>query len=170
MIKMKLKKGFPPIINKTAAVLILGSMPGEESLRKNEYYGHPRNAFWKIMATLFEFDPLIKYEERIKILLKNKIALWDVMRLCERKGSLDSNIKSKTIVENDFYSFFNSFPKIRAVYFNGIKAEKEYLKRVLPELSGLKYNINYERLPSTSPAMTQMTFKAKMLEWSKILY
>ena len=167
---MELKKGFPPIIDKKAAVLILGSMPGEESLRKNEYYGHPRNAFWKIMATLFEFDPSIKYKERIKILLKNKIALWDVMRLCERKGSLDSNIKDETIIENNFESFFSKYPNINNVYFNGAKAEKEYLRRVLPELSGLKYNINYERLPSTSPAMTQMTFKAKLLEWSNILY
>ena len=165
---MRLKKGFSPIIGETATVLILGSMPGEESLRKNEYYGHPGNAFWKIMAALFKFDPSIKYEERIKILLKNKIALWDLMRSCEREGSLDSNIKNETIIENDFDSFFNKYPNIRHVYFNGAKAEKEYLKRVIPTLSGLKHKIIYCRLPSTSPAMTQMSLKAKILEWSKI--
>ncbi|MGD9160687.1 MAG: DNA-deoxyinosine glycosylase [Desulfobacteraceae bacterium] len=165
---MKLKKGFPPIAEKTATVLILGSMPGEESLRKNEYYGHPRNAFWKIMAILFEFDSSIKYEERTNILLKNKIALWDVMRFCERKGSLDSNIKDRTIIENDFVSFFKNHPDIKDVYFNGAKAEKEYFKRVIPKLSGLKRYINYNRLPSTSPAMTKMSLKAKVLEWSKV--
>ena len=165
---MEIKKGFPPIAEKTATVLILGSMPGEESLRKNEYYGHPGNAFWKIMAELFKFDPTIRYEERINILLKNKIALWDVLRFCERKGSLDSNIKNKTIVENDFDSFFKKYSNISDVYFNGVKAEQEYFKRVLHTLSGIKQNINYYGLPSTSPAMTQMSFKAKMLEWSKI--
>ena len=165
---MKLKKGFPPIAEKTATVLILGSMPGEESLRRNEYYGHPRNTFWKIMAALFEFDYSIKYDERIKKIIKNKIALWDVMKFCERKGSLDTDIKNSTIIENDFYSFFNDCQNIRAVYFNGVKAEKEYLKRVLPTLSGLKRKISYMRLPSTSPAMTQVSFKAKILEWAQI--
>lgn len=165
---MKLKKGFPPIAEETAKVLILGSMPGEESLRKNEYYGHPRNAFWKIMATLFGFDSSMKYEKRKKVLIKNRIALWDVMRFCERKGSLDNNIKNRTIIENDFDSFFNSHPNIEYVFFNGVKAEKEYLKRVLPNLSRSKRNINYDRLPSTSPAMTQLSLKAKILEWSKI--
>ncbi len=165
---MELIKGFPPVAEKTATVLILGSMPGVESLRKNEYYGHPRNAFWKIMAALFGFDSSIKYDERIKILLKNKIALWDVLRYCERKGSLDSNIKNGTIIENDFDSFFNNHPDIRDVYFNGVKSEAEFLKRVLPSISGLKRNINYSRLPSTSPAMTQLSLKAKILEWSGI--
>lgn len=165
---MKLKKGFPPIAEKSATVLILGSMPGEESLRKNEYYGHPRNAFWKIMANLFGFDPSMKYEERTRILLNNRIALWDVMRSCERAGSLDNSIKNRTIIENDFSSFFNNYPNIMDVYFNGAKAEKVYFKRVLPKLSGSKRKLNYGRLPSTSPAMTQLSLKAKILEWSKI--
>ena len=165
---MRLKKGFPPIVEETAIVLILGSMPGEESLRKNEYYGHPRNAFWIIMATLFGFDSSMKYEERTRILLKNRIALWDVMRFCERRGSLDNNIKNRTIVENDFGYFFNNYPTIRDVYFNGAKAEKEYFKRVLPKLSRSKRKINYDRLPSTSPAMTHLSLNAKILEWSKL--
>jgi double-stranded uracil-DNA glycosylase len=165
---MRLKKGFPPIAEKDATILILGSMPGEESLKMNEYYGHPRNAFWKIMAALFEFDSSMKYQEKIKILLKNKIALWDVMMYCKRKGSLDTNIKNSTIIENDFHSFFDRFPNIKEVYFNGAKAEQEYYKRVFPALSGLKRKINYYRLPSTSPAMTQMSLKTKKLEWAKV--
>ena len=120
------------------------------------------------MAALFEFDSSIKYEERIKIWLKNKIALWDVIRFCERKGSLDSNMKDRTIVENDFGTFFSKYPNIRHVYFNGIKAEKEYFKRVIPGQSGSERNIRYMRLPSTSPAITQMSLKDKILEWSKI--
>jgi hypoxanthine-DNA glycosylase len=165
---MKLKKGFPPIAEETSTVLILGTMPGEESLRKNEYYGNQRNSFWKIMGSLFKFDPSLQYEVRTRILLENRIALWDVMRYCERKGSLDTNINNDTIIENDFVSFFNKYPNIRTAFFNGAKAEKEYFKRVLPKISKLKHKINYYRLPSTSPAMTKLSLNAKKLEWSKI--
>ena len=95
------KEGFPPIADKKATILILGTMPGEESLRKQEYYGNPRNTFWKIMATLFEFEHEEIYEERVKRLKINHIALWDVMQACERLGSLDSAIIDNTIAEND---------------------------------------------------------------------
>lgn len=162
------KEGFPPIANEWATVLILGTMPGEESLRKNEYYANPRNTFWKIMARLFEFRHDARYEERTRILKKNKIALWDVMQACEREGSLDSAINDRAIVENDFVSFYRSHPNIRHAFFNGAKAEKEYFKRVLPRLSGEAKGIEYFKLPSTSPAMAQLSFDVKLLEWSKI--
>jgi double-stranded uracil-DNA glycosylase len=165
---MELKIGFPPIAKETVMVLILGTMPGEESLRKNEYYANPRNSFWKIMGSLFGFDSLAPYEERQRILLENRIALWDVIKSCERKGSLDSSINNDTIVENDFAYFFTRYPDIRNVFFNGAKAENEYFKRVFPKLSETKFEIKYDRLPSTSPAMAQLSFNAKMLEWSKV--
>jgi TDG/mug DNA glycosylase family protein len=165
---MNLKKGFPPIARKDALVLILGSMPGEESLRKNEYYANPRNSFWKIMCMLFGFDPGISYKKRTDILKRNNIALWDVMKECERPGSLDTDIQSETIIENDFVSFFQKFPGIRNVLFNGYRAEKEYRKRVLPKLSSMEYEIKRNLLPSTSPAMTQLSFNDKILKWSMI--
>jgi len=165
---MELKTGFPPIAKETVKVLILGTMPGEESLRKNEYYANPRNSFWKIMASMFGFDSLAQYEERKRILLENRIALWDVIKSCERKGSLDSSINNETIIINDFTLFFTRYPNIRNVFFNGAKAENEYFKRVLPKLSETKFEIKYDRLPSTSPAMAQLSFNAKLLEWSKI--
>ena len=120
------------------------------------------------MASLFGFDSSLRYAERTRILLENRIALWDVMKSCERKGSLDNNIENGTIIENDFVSFFKKYPNIRNVYFNGAKAEKEYVRKVLPKLSRSKHNIKYARLPSTSPAMTQLSLKGKILEWSKI--
>jgi TDG/mug DNA glycosylase family protein len=162
------KKGFPPIANKWAEVLILGSMPGEESLRKNEYYANPRNIFWRIMAALFGFGQDTSYEERIRILKKNEIALWDVMKSCERRGSLDSAIKDSAIIENDFVSFYRSHPKIRYVFFNGAKSEREYKKRVLQKLSNKGKEIICYRLPSTSPAMARLSFDEKLIEWSKI--
>lgn len=163
-----LKEGFPPIADQWATVLILGTMPGEESLRKNEYYANLRNTFWKIMARLFEFRDDTSYEERTEALTKNKIALWDVIQACERQGSLDSAIVDKTIVENDFVSFYRSHPNIRHVFFNGVKAQNEYYRRVLPKLSDEAKEIEYSRLPSTSPAMAQLSFDEKLLEWSSI--
>jgi len=163
-----MKEGFPPIADEQATILILGTMPGEESLRKKEYYANPRNAFWKIMLRLFEFECDASYEERTRILTKNRVAVWDVIRACERRGSLDSAIVNRTIVENDFVSFYRSHSNIKHVFFNGAKAEKEYLKRVLPGLSDEVKDIKYFRLSSTSPAMAKLSFDEKLLEWSGI--
>ena len=165
---MNLKKGLPPIAGKDATVLILGSMPGEESLLKNQYYAHSRNSFWRIMGILFGFDPGLNYKDRIDIIKEHKIALWDVLKACERQGSLDTAIRDETIIENDFISFYKIFPGIRKVFFNGAKAEKEYSKRVLSGLSGMGHEIKYSRLPSTSPAMNQLPVDKKLLQWSRI--
>jgi double-stranded uracil-DNA glycosylase len=165
---MNLKEGFPPIARKDARVLILGSMPGEESLRRKEYYANPRNSFWRIMATLLGFDPELKYKDKIIILKENKIALWDVMRACERNGSLDTNIESSTIIENDFEDFYSRFQGVRNVFFNGAKAEHEYHKKVLPVLSSITYRIKYQRLSSTSPALARLSHNDKLREWSVI--
>ncbi|WP_424946322.1 DNA-deoxyinosine glycosylase [Candidatus Spongiihabitans sp.] len=163
-----MKQGFPPIADARATVLILGSMPSEESLRKKQYYGNPHNAFWKIMARLLEFEHAAIYAERTRILTNNKMALWDVMQTCERQGSLDSAIIDSTIVANDFVSFYHRHPNIKHVFFNGTKAEKEYCKRALPKLSSETKGIEYSRLPSTSPAMASLSFEVKLREWSVI--
>ncbi len=163
-----MKEGFPPIANEQATILILGAMPGEESLRKKEYYANSRNTFWEIISKLFGFEYDASYEERTKMLAKNRIAIWDVMQTCERQGSLDSAIVNRTIVENDFVSFYRNHSNIKHVFFNGVKAEKEYLKRVLPGLPDEAKDIKYSRLPSTSPAMAKLSFDDKLLEWSDI--
>lgn len=165
---MNKRKGFPPIADERATVLVLGTMPGEESLRKKEYYANPRNNFWKIIGVLFELGDKATYEEKTKTLIKNKIALWDVIQACERPGSLDSAINDSTIAENDFVTFYRNHPNIRYVFFNGVKAEKEYKKRVLPMLTGNTKEIRYSRLPSTSPAMARLSFAEKLLDWSQI--
>lgn len=163
----KNKRGFPPVSDKNAIVLILGSMPGEESLRQQQYYAHPRNTFWKILGNLFNFNSDMPYTDRKKELIKNRIALWDVMKECERDGSLDSSIKNHTIEENDFETFFKKHPNIRYIYFNGSKAELEFKKRVKLKLNNLD-NFTFEKLPSTSPAMAMMNFEKKLDVWSVI--
>jgi double-stranded uracil-DNA glycosylase len=165
---MKIKQAFQPIADKSALVLILGSMPGEESLKRREYYAHPKNSFWQIMGNVFGFDYRMTYEKRTKALLKNRISVWDVLESCEREGSLDSSIKSDTIIENDFSWFFSEYPDITHIFFNGAKAEKEYQKRVIRNLPELKHKIIYHRLPSTSPAMARMSLTEKLSEWSRI--
>lgn len=163
-----LKAGFPPVADIHAKILILGTMPGEQSLRKNEYYANTPNSFWRIMAALFKFSQDASYEERINILKKNGVALWDVMRFCERQGSLDSAVRDESIVENDFVSFYLLHPEIKSVFFNGAKAEREYSRRVLPGLAIEARDIEYHRLPSTSAAMARLSFDEKLLEWTKI--
>lgn len=163
------KTGFPPIADKQATTLILGSMPGEQSLREHQYYANVRNAFWRIMAHLFGFAHDTPYTERAHILLQHHIALWDVIQGCKRRGSLDSAIDNQSIVANDFVSFYSTHPQIRRVFFNGTKAEQEYRKRVLPGLPETVQNIAYVRLPSTSPAMAQLSFEQKLAAWAEAL-
>ncbi len=159
---------FSPIVAPDAEILILGSIPSVKSLDQQEYYGHPRNAFWWIMGELLGFDYRMDYELRKSQLLKHKIALWDVMKQCERPGSLDSAIITKSIEANDFSAFFAEYRHINKVLFNGTKAESEFKKRVLPTLNAKFENITYQRLPSTSPAMASMTKSAKLAEWKVI--
>ena len=153
---------FDPIINPQSKILILGTMPGKESLKKKQYYGNARNQFWKIMYTLFEVDLVLDYEQRKKFLLDRKIALWDVIDNCTRKGSLDSDIKYDKV--NDFTPIFSKYTNLGKVFFNGIKAQDIYERKVGIYIPG----IAHETLPSTSPAYT-ISLNRKIESWQKIL-
>jgi TDG/mug DNA glycosylase family protein len=161
-------EGFAPIVSPNASLLILGSMPGAVSLRKQQYYGHPGNAFWPIMGTLFAAYPELDYQQRKEILLENGVAVWDVLQSCKRLGSLDSNIKLSSITINDFTSFFNEYQLIRRVYFNGGMAEKIYKKHILPTLNQRFSYLQYQRLPSTSPAFASSRLEQKIAAWKAI--
>ena len=160
---------FSPIENEKASVLILGSIPGAESLRKEEYYANNRNLFWNIMGQLLGAGPERKYEERLRILTDSGIALWDVLKSCDREGSLDSAIKNETIEVNDFPTFFKDHPHIRQVFFNGTKAQMSYKRYVVPNLTGKQRTLKYERLPSTSPAHAAMSSDVKLERWRIII-
>ena len=158
--------GFPFIAKPDATILILGSMPGQKSLTENQYYAHPRNAFWPIMFRLFNADKILTYEQRKQFLYDNHIALWDVLKSCYRKGSLDSDIEHSTIEANNFKSFFETHSKIKTVFFNGTKTEQIYKKNVLKTLKSS--SLGYHKLPSTSPAHAAMTMEEKFLKWKLI--
>ncbi|WP_345774033.1 DNA-deoxyinosine glycosylase [Paenibacillus sp. H1-7] len=165
-------QGLPPIADASCRILILGSMPGALSLEKQEYYGHPRNHFWKLLYAIFGSrdavggyaDPSGLYDERLAFALQNGIALWDVLAECEREGSLDTAIRKPEA--NDFGTFFRTYPGIGRVYFNGQAASELYRKQVLPQLQklGLGETIVYQTLPSSSPARA-MSLEAKLESW-----
>ena len=158
---MKTIHSFDPIIDSQSKILILGTMPGRESLEKQQYYGNARNQFWKIIYTLFEMDLEFDYEQRKKFLLDKRIALWDVIDNCIRKGSLDSDIKFERV--NDFTAIFSKYTNLRKIFFNGKKAQDIYEKKVGIYIPG----IVHETLPSTSPAYTISLIK-KIEIWKKI--
>lgn len=149
---------FPPISNADSKILILGTMPGNDSLKMNQYYAHPRNAFWKIMFAIFNQPFSSDYEIKKDLLLSHQIALWDVLKACKRIGSLDSNIVEEEA--NDFKFFFDTHTHIKHIFFNGQKSASLFFKVRQTE-------IPYTQLPSTSPAHT-MSFQEKLKLWSVI--
>jgi TDG/mug DNA glycosylase family protein len=155
------KYSFSPISHPNATILILGTMPGAQSLALQQYYGHPRNAFWKILFRVLEIPFSTDYEQRKSVLLDNRIALWDVLEACVREGSLDSAIEQE--VANDFVSFLKAHPQIQHIYFNGQKAAKFFKQHVAV---GDQYTLL--TLPSTSPANAGMSFEKKLLEWESL--
>jgi TDG/mug DNA glycosylase family protein len=153
---------FSPIADKSARVLVLGSMPGVLSLKANQYYAHPRNAFWPIMASIYGFSAESPYESRVEILRASGVALWDVLHACVRVGSLDRAIEEGSRVPNNFQSFFQEHPYIKFVGFNGAEAESSFNTYVLPHLN--VSGISFARLPSTSPAHA-VSLEQKVAAW-----
>ncbi|WP_409416325.1 DNA-deoxyinosine glycosylase [Flavobacterium sp. PS2] len=153
---------FDPISSPNASVLILGTMPGIKSLELGQYYGHKQNNFWKILFTVFNEDSTDVYEAKKEILIKNNIALWDVLKYCDRVGSLDSAIKNE--ITNDFDTFLKQHPDIKTILFNGQKAAAFFKKYI-------KVSNDYKliTLPSTSPANAGKSFDSKLNEWKIIL-
>jgi len=143
---------FPPISDPRSEVLVLGTMLGEMSLGLNQYYGHKVNHFWRIMFDL----------HGIELLLKNRIALWDVLKACAREGSADSAIGGE--VANDFAEFFSSHKKIRLVAFNGKSAAAFFDRHV-----GVGTKVPRIVLPSTSPANGWVSYREKVEQWRAIV-
>jgi hypoxanthine-DNA glycosylase len=166
---MPVIRSFPPIARRDAFVLVLGTMPSPASLAARQFYGHRHNAFWRIMGELFGAGLELPYTERTRRLKARRVAVWDVLQECERPGSLDSNIVLASEVANDFATFFARHRRIRAVFFNGTKAESSFAKLVLPTLVERLEGIPLERLPSTSPANATFRFDEKLARWRRVL-
>ena len=149
---------FEPIATSQSCLLILGSMPSATSLSKNEYYGHPRNAFWPILADLFNHS-IATYADKIDLLQTHKIALWDVLSECTRIGSADASIRD--VKPNDLHSFLSLLPSLRMIICNGTLAMRLFL-RFGPSFE------NVVQCPSTSAANT-MAISSKAEAWTTMI-
>ena len=153
-------KGFGYIADGNSRVLILGSMPSVKSLEAAEYYAHPQNRFWRVMFSLFGQEFSIDYGKRVKLLKENGVALWDVIGECERDGSGDAAIRAEKV--NDIRALLSRYKGITRVGANGGKAA-ETLGRFFPE-------IEFTRLPSTSPANAAVSLQKLIEAYSEFLF
>ena len=154
-------KSFKPSIDNNSKVLILGSMPGVKSLEEQQYYAHPQNRFWKVMASICNEPKLheLDYYLKLKTLLRNNIALWDTIKSCKRDGSLDSDIQNE--IPNDIRELLQKHPKIKKIYLNGNKSYSAF-KKYFPDL--LKKYSCY-KMPSTSPANAKYSLEQLIYEY-----
>ena len=155
---MTRKSGFPPIVDASTRVLILGSLPGEASLAVQQYYGNPRNAFWRLMEGVLD-TPLVPlaYEARLAALLAHGVGLWDVIAEAERHGSLDAAIRDPAA--NDLVALIDTLPALRGVAFNGGAAAKLGARLIGDRVPTLA-------LPSSSPAHAARSFAQKAQAWT----
>ena len=157
----EVKRSFPPIVDAGTRLLVLGSLPGEESLARRQYYGNPRNHFWRLIGAVAGLDLVpLAYEARLEALLGAGIGLWDTVGAATRRGSLDGAIRDHRA--NDLAALAASLPKLRAVAFNGGKSAA--LGR--PRLAE-RPDLELVPLPSSSPAYT-MPFEEKLAAWRRL--
>lgn len=158
-------KGIPPVSAPDARVLILGSMPGQRSLDEQRYYAQPQNLFWDLVGEVLGSGDLrrVDYERRLEILIEHKIALWDVIDTCRRRGSMDAHISEAEV--NDLNGFLRGHRSVRAIFCNGRKSEQLFRQYALPNLGERATEIALHYLPSTSPAHASMTRQAKAEQW-----
>ena len=153
-------EGLAPVIAADTRLVVLGSFPGVASLAAQQYYGHPRNAFWRLLSALWGEDLVAApYAGRIDALRRHRVGLWDVYRACERAGSLDSAIRAP--VPNELAQLKALAPGLRAVAHNG--AESARSRRVTAALG-----LEVHTLPSTSPANAAWSFERKLAAWREV--
>lgn len=154
------KHPIAPIYDENSKILILGSFPSVKSREQQFFYGHPQNRFWRVMAGVFEEETPDTIEEKKAFLIRNHIAVWDVIASCEIVGSSDASITN--VVPNDLTPILEC-ADIRQIYCNGAKSYELYCKYLEPEL-GLKAM----KLPSTSPANAAWSLEKLVKVWKDI--
>lgn len=156
--------GLKPVAGPGARLLVLGSFPGEASLRSQQYYAHPRNQFWPIVSALWGLEGMQAlqhrpYAERLPVALSHGLAIWDVYSGCERQGSLDSAIREAEL--NDLAGLVAQLPDLRVIAHNGgASARHAQLTRSL--------GATVRTLPSTSPAHASWSFERKLAAWREV--
>lgn len=152
---------FKPVVFDEAKVLILGTMPSIKSLDFQEYYGNRQNVFWKILFSVFREVYSDVYKDKLDLLQRNGIALWDVLQSCERKSSLDSDITAEEA--NDIKGLLIEYPNIRTIVFSSQKA-RQYFDKYIGQIEG----VSLLTLPSPSGANARMSFQEKVTHWQEL--
>ncbi len=152
-----------------AKILILGSMPGDVSIAAVQYYAHPRNLFWNFMQQLLGIPRELDYAERLELLQDKGVALWDVLGVCKRSGSLDSNIEAGSEQANDIPALLQQCSNIKAICFNGQKAYASFKRHILKQNPELEEQYDLISLPSTSPANASVSVEDKLNAWKQML-
>lgn len=161
--------GFSPLLSDAPYCLILGSMPSVISLQKQQYYAHPQNIFWWIMAQLYGFRVDASYASRVQQLTLSGVAAWDVLNDCERPGSLDSSIVKGSERVNDFVALLQDTPTLKLIVFNGGVAKQLFMRHCNKFLSAYPA-LETIQLPSTSPAYAAMAKAQKLQIWRDALF
>ena len=156
----ELLQGLGPIIDADTRLVVLGSFPGMASLVAQQYYGHPRNHFWPIVAAIWNVELMpLPYAQRIEAIRARGLGLWDVYARCEREGSLDSAIEHAQF--NELASLKTRAPQLQGVAHNGAESA-----RALKHTQSL--GVAVHRLPSTSPANASWSFERKLVAWRAV--
>jgi TDG/mug DNA glycosylase family protein len=163
------KHGLGPVVDQGSRVLILGTLPGDESLRLERYYSNPRNEFWRLLTGVFASPTGETYEQRLKFLSDHGIALWDVLWSAERRGSSDAAIMNPE--PNDFAQLFSEYHDLRRVAFNGGKAELLWRRYIAPRPDVPHGSLATGTLPSSSgsPGQNVLPFEEKAVRWKQFL-
>lgn len=161
-----IKHGLGPLLCPNARVLILGSLPGDESIRQQRYYAHPQNQFWRIIAAAYDVPHFDSYDAQLAFLKTKNIAVWDVLAAAERTGSLDTAIRNGK--PNDLLSVLCDYPSITKIGCNGQKAHALLQLHFGTAIGKLLHPVSMACLPSTSPAATR-AFALKAAEWRAFL-
>ncbi len=168
---MLMKEGLAPIIDGSSRILILGSLPGDTSLCVREYYANPRNHFWRILSCIYDEPTEVNYESKKAFLRRHGIALWDVLKAAERKGSLDTNIRRGSENINDVECLIQKHPMIRTIGLNGTKTEKLFNQNWRRNSIFSADGMQVRCLPSSSsvPGKNVKSFEEKIRDWQEFV-
>jgi hypoxanthine-DNA glycosylase len=152
-----LLQGLAPVLSRSTRLVVLGSFPGEASLRAQQYYGHPRNHFWPLLGAIWGIDLMaMAYRARLAELRRRGLGLWDIYAACRREGSLDQAIEDAQL--NDLASLRRRAPGLRLVAHNGGESA-----RAMRQVAAL--GLPVVKLPSSSPANASWSFERKLAAW-----
>jgi double-stranded uracil-DNA glycosylase len=167
--KMTTKHALRPVVDENSRFLILGTLPGDESLRQQRYYSDPRNRFWSLLSSVFGVPAGESYQQRLEFLAAHRVALWDVLQSAERAGSSDQAITKPQ--PNDFGELFSKFPALRRIAFNGTKAESLWRTYIRVTTDVPHESLMTKILPSSSgsPGRHVLPFDEKLRRWREFL-